>query len=161
MINKLIQIIGDEAALFEEFLGLLDRQKEALVANDTARLEEVTELQHRKLAESRALTRRREQTIAAIQAANAIEGDLTVSRLLEYADADQSQRLAQLQQTIIGLNDNIIQARNTNALLLNRSREYISRTIAMLARLSGSEKTYGRDGAAPQGGTTLVVDRRA
>lgn len=160
MINQLIQIIGEEAALFEEFLHLLDRQKEVLVANDTARLEELTELQRLKLSEARALTRRREQTIAAIQEANDIEGDLTVSRLLEYADADQSARLSRLQQTILELNDNITRARNTNAMLLNRSREYISRTMAMLARLNQPEPTYGRKGTVAQGSSTLAVDRR-
>lgn len=160
MINELIQIIGDEAVLFEKFLGLLDRQKEALVANDTARLEDITRQQQDALTESRALSRRRERAISAIKAANEIEGDVTVTRLLDYADADQSQRLAQLQQTIVGLNDNITDARNTNAMLLNRSREYIARTIAMLGRLSCSEKTYGRTGAAPSGTTNLAVDRR-
>ena len=66
MINQLIQIIGDEAVLFEEFLGLLDKQKKALVANDVEELDRVTELQRQKLSESQKLNRRREELIAAI-----------------------------------------------------------------------------------------------
>lgn len=160
MINRLIQIINDEALLFEEFLLLLDRQKEALVANDTERLNQVTQLQQEKLLESRALDRRRDQVIAAIKEANAIEGDVSVTRLLEYADENQSQRLARLREVIVSLNDRIADARNTNAMLLNRSREFISRTMTMLSRLHAPGKTYGRTGAAAQDGTVVAVDRR-
>jgi flagellar biosynthesis/type III secretory pathway chaperone len=160
MIDQLIQVISDEAVLFEEFLRLLDRQKEVLVANDTDGLTEVTAELNQKLSESKLLNRRREEVIAAVKKANAIDGDVTVTRLLEYADRDQSERLSQLQQTILGLNDSITQARNTNAMLLNRSREFISRTMNMLSRLHSPDRTYGRDGAAPQATATIAVDRR-
>lgn len=161
MINKLIQIISEEAALFEEFLELLDRQKDALVANDTESLNQTTELQQRKLMESQALNLRREEVIEAIQEMNRIDGDLTVTRLLEHVDRDQSERLSRLQETITGLNDDITEARNTNAMLLNRSREYIARTMAMLSRLSHPKNSnYDRTGAEPHGDATLAVDRR-
>jgi len=159
MINQLIQVIGDEALVFEEFLQLLDRQKEALVSNDTDRLNEVTELQQQKLLLSRDLNRRRERLIAALKETNAIEGDVTVTRLLEYADEDQSQRLSRLRDAILALNDRINEARNTNAMLLNRSREFISRTMTMLSRLHGPNRTYGRCGA-PSEGAAVAVDRR-
>ena len=160
MIDQLIQVISDEALLFEEFLQLLDRQKEALVANDTDRLNQVTQLQQQKLLECHALDRRREKVIAAIKADNALEGDVTVTRLIEYADEDQSHRLTLLRDTILGLNERINETRNTNALLLNRSREYISRIINMLARLHTPDGTYGRSGAARQESAALAVDRR-
>jgi hypothetical protein len=160
MIDQLIQVISDEALLFEEFLQLLDRQKEALVANDIDRLNKVTQLQQQKLLESRTLDRRRDQLIAAIKADQAIEDDISVSRLLEFADADQSSRLTQLREAILDLNDRISETRNTNALLLNRSREYISRTMSMLARLHTPDKTYGRRGATGHESAALAVDRR-
>ena len=160
MINQLIQIISDEALLFEEFLKLLDRQKDALVANDTERLNQTIELQQQKLLESQNLSRRREEVVAAIKKANAITGDVTVSRLLAYADEDQSQRLIKLQEILLGLNDRVTEARNTNAMLLNRSREFISKTMTMLSRLHSPDKTYGKRGAAPQGHATIAVDRR-
>lgn len=160
MIDQLIQVIGDEALLFEEFLQLLDCQKEALVANDTDRLNQVTQLQQQKLLECRALDRRRDKVIAAIKADNAIEGDVTVTRLIEYADESQSHRLTLLRDTILSLNERISETRNTNALLLNRSREYISRIMNMLARVHTPEGTYGRRGDAQQERAALAVDRR-
>ena len=160
MIDQLIQVISDEALLFEEFLQLLDCQKEALVANDTNRLNQVTQLQQQKLLECRALDRRREKVIAAIKADNAIEGDVTVTRLIEYADEDQSHRLTLLRDTILDLNARIGESRNTNALLLNRSREYISRIMNMLARLHTPDGTYGRKGTDRLESAALAVDRR-
>jgi hypothetical protein len=160
MIDQLIQVISDEALLFEEFLQLLDRQKEALVTNDTDRLNQVTQLQQQKLLECRALDQRRERVIAAIKADHALEGDLSVTRLLKYADEDQSHRLTLLRDTILGLNERISESRNTNAMLLNRSREYISRIMNMLARLHTPDGTYGRAGTARQERAALAVDRR-
>ncbi|MCX6834331.1 MAG: flagellar protein FlgN [candidate division Zixibacteria bacterium] len=160
MIDQLIQVISDEALLFEEFLQLLDCQREALVANDTDRLNQVTQLQQQKLLECRALDRRREKVIAAIKADNAIEGDVTVTRLIEYADENQSHRLTLLRDTILSLNERISETRNTNALLLNRSREYISRIMNMLARVHTPDGTYGRHGVAQQESAALAVDRR-
>lgn len=160
MINQLIQIISTEALVFEEFLNLLDRQKDALVENDTDRLNEITALQQAKLQESQALNRQREEITDAIKASNLISGDVTVSRLLQIADEDQSLRLTKLQETILALNDRITEARNTNAMLLNRSREFISRTMTMLSQLNSPENTYGPDGAAPKHCAAVAVDRR-
>lgn len=161
MINKLIQVIAQEAQVFEEFLQLLDRQKEALVSNDTELLTHVTEQQQKRLLESRELNRSREEIIAEIKTANAIEGDVTVTRLLEYADEDQSHRLVHLKEAIRELDDRISDARNTNVMLLNRSREFISRTMTTLSQINGPDKAYSNTGAVPQDAAAIVVDRRA
>jgi flagellar biosynthesis/type III secretory pathway chaperone len=160
MINQLLQVIGQEAHLFEDFLALLDQQKQMLVSNDVATLNEVTELQRQKILESQRLNRIREELIAEIQAENAIEGDVTVARLLEFADRNQAERLLQLKEIIFSLNDRITEARNTNAMLLNQSREFISRTMRMLSKIKNPDKTYDRRGVAPDGQSTIVVDRR-
>ena len=160
MISQLIQVIDKETLIFEEFLHLLDRQKAALLANDADNLNEITTLQQKKLLESQAMNRQREDLIAQIKEANALTGDVTVTRLLELANEDQSQRLVTLRQAILDLDDRIAEARNTNALLLNRSREFISRTMTMLAKISHPEESYDRTGVAPQNQTTLSVDRR-
>jgi hypothetical protein len=160
MIDQLLQVIGQEAHLFEDFLVLLDRQKQMLVSNDVTAIKEVTELQQQKIQESKRLNRLREKLIADIKAANAIEGDVTVSRLLDIADRDQAERLLKLKEIIFSLNDRITEARNTNAMLLNQSREFISKTMRMLSRINNPDKTYDNHGASPEGNSTVAVDRR-
>ena len=161
MINRLVNLISREASLFENFLELLNRQKETLVQNDLKALNQVTELQHEKMVESQLLNNERESLIEEIRAANLIEGDVTVSRLLEFADNSQTGRLTQLRETILDLNDRITEARNTNAMLLNQSREFIAKTMEALSKINNPEHTYSRDGAGNRHHANVAVDRRA
>ena len=161
MVNRLIEIISKEAALFESFLELLQEQKEMLVTNNIAGLNRVTERHQEKLVESRLLSRQREQLIEEIKAANAIDGDLTVTRLLELVDENQAGRLLELKELILSLNDEINRTRNSNAMLLNQSREFIAKTMSALSRINHPHKTYAPAGAARETGGTVAVDRRA
>ncbi len=157
----LIEIISQEAAIFEDFLMLLGRQQEILVKNDVEGLNRITSLQREKVVESQLLNRRREDLISEIKAANLIEGDLNVSRLIELVDEDQGNRLLQLRSIISGLNTKINQVRDQNALLLNRSREYIARTMELLSKINNPNSNYTQNGAPAKNGSAVAVDRRA
>jgi len=160
MINQLIKVIGQEAVTFEEFLQLLERQRELLVANDIEGLNEVTQLQQQKLLQSRKLDRQRKELISAIKDDNTIEGDLTVARIVELADENQAERLRQLREAILGLNTKIAEVRDTNALLLNQSRDFISRTMTMLSNVADSKTRYDSEGSTSSDPSTIMVDRR-
>ena len=142
MINKLIEIIGREAELFETFLELLETQKEMLVKNDLEGINRVTESQREKLVESQLLNKQRLQVIEQIKNDRNIEGDLNVTRLLDIVDQEQADRLNKLQNLILSLNNKITESRNQNAMLLNRSREYILKTMEMLSRVNRPETSY-------------------
>ncbi|MFH2050684.1 MAG: flagellar export chaperone FlgN, partial [bacterium] len=132
MVNRLIEILGREAALFESFLQLLEQQQKALVENDADELNRVTELQREKLIESNILNKQREDILENIRANNAITGDMTVTRLLAMVDQNQADQLSLLRKSIFLLNDKILKTRNQNAMLLNKSRHYIQRMMEML-----------------------------
>ncbi|MBI5265889.1 MAG: flagellar protein FlgN, partial [candidate division Zixibacteria bacterium] len=134
MIDQLIDIIGREAACFESFLHLLTEQKRALVANDIDELNRLTHRQQQLLRESHDLNTQREQVIARIESDRHLSEDLTISRLIAMADSEQAGRLRQLRDLLLNLNDQILEVRNTNAMLINQSRDMIARTMAMLSR---------------------------
>ncbi|MEW6413024.1 MAG: flagellar protein FlgN [Candidatus Zixiibacteriota bacterium] len=161
MINKLIEIIGREAAIFEAFLELLEKQQEMLVKNDAEGLSHITDLQREKLVESQLLNKRRLELVREIKIANNIDGDLNVTRLLDIVDQDQADRLQKLQRIILDLNDKITTTRNQNAMLLNRSRQYIMKTMEMLSRVNSPESTYTQEGSSKEHSKNIVVDRRA
>ncbi|PWB70670.1 hypothetical protein C3F09_08820 [candidate division GN15 bacterium] len=161
MIAKLIDIISKEAALFESFLELLERQKQMLVTNNVSGLNEITALQQEKLSESRALSRRREQLISRIRQDHTLDGDVTLARLAALADENQATRLMQLRSVILSLNEKINDARNTNAMLLNQSREFVARTMALLARMNSPEANYSGSGRSERATGTVMLDRRA
>ena len=160
MVNRLIEIIGREAALFESFLELLEQQQKMLVANNHDGLIHVTDRLREKLVESQLLAKSRVKLVEEISAANAIEGDLNVSRLLEIIDQDQADRLVTLQKSILGLYDKITHTRNQNALLLNQSREHILKTVEMLAKINSPEPVYTPAGLTAEQRSNLAVDRR-
>lgn len=161
MIGKLLDIIGREATLFESFLHLLDRQRDCLVRNDTEHLAELTELMREKVVESQLLNDQREQVIRELKAARAIDGDLTVSRLLEILDTQEAGQLQTLRDTIIELNKRISVTRQQNEVLLDRSRSYIQKTLELLAQLEEPTGVYLPGGAPTTTNASLVVDRRA
>ena len=161
MIDKLIATIGSEATLFESFLGLLQRQQAMLVANDANCLNEVTAEMREKLVESSLLAERRERLVEEIRSTNAIEGDLDVTRLIDIVDQNQADQLLRLRNSITDLNEKISRARNHNATLLNRSREYIFRMMDMLSRMNNPQTTYAPAGTAASGPQNVAVDRRA
>lgn len=161
MVAALIQVISREAAVFEDFLGLLKQQQEMLVQNDIDGLNQNTALQREKVVESQILSKNREELVSEIKSANAIEGDLNVSRLLELVDEDQGSRLLQLRNIINGLNDKIGEVRDQNAMLLNRSREYINRTMELLAKINNPDTSYSKNGTTVGNGSSVAVDRKA
>ncbi len=161
MVEKLIEILSNEAIVFEEFLKLLGQQQEMLVNNDIDGLNRVTELQREKVSQGQLLNQRLEELVLEIQSVNAIEGDLNVSMLLEHVDEHQGGRLVQLRKIIQGLTNKIGEVRDQNAMLLNRSREYISRTMEMLSKINNPDTGYAANGETVENGSSVAVDRRA
>ncbi|MFQ6009168.1 MAG: flagellar protein FlgN [Candidatus Zixiibacteriota bacterium] len=161
MIDRLIDILRQEAALFESFLELLEQQQQMLVNNDVEGLNRVTLQQQERLRESQNLNRQREEIIEHIKQANAVEGDLNVTRLIEMVDQDRAHQLIKLRDLIQSLNDKITTTRNQNALLLNRSREYIAKTMEMLSRINAHSSTYGESGVQKESLASVAVDRIA
>lgn len=160
MINHLIDIISREARLFESFLNLLEQQKRALVANDLNELDRITRLQQDAMATSHRLNLERVRTVDAIKAERNFEQDLTISRLIALADSEQAARLKELRELLLSLNDKILEVRNTNALLINQSREMIARTMTMLSRSEHADNVYGRDASRDERAIAVALDRR-
>lgn len=161
MINKLIDIIGREAAVFESFLSLLEKQQRMLVENNVDGLNEVTDLQRELMVKSQILNNQRLDVISQIKETQNIDGDLTVSRLIKLVEETQANRLSELRDSILNLNEKINKTRNSNAILLNRSREFINHTMEMLSKISAPQAGYNSSGSSNSNNSNVMVDRRA
>lgn len=160
LIAQLIMILSREAAVFERFLELLQRQKSALVANDAETLRAITEQLRDKVAESRLLDRERQDLLTRIRAVDGLDDDLTVTRLVELADSQQAGQLQLLRETIADIHGRISEARTTNELLLNQAREYVAFTMKAIAHLHSPEPVYSRSGETDRAASAVAVDRR-
>ncbi len=161
MINKLINVISREAALFESFLELLEDQKKMLVKNDIDGLKRNTETQRQKISESQHLNDERLELIESITVINQIDGDVTVARILEFADQSQAIQLSRLRELILEVNARITEARNSNVMLLNQSRDSISQMVTMLAKINAPEHIYDCNGKSVGKMSAIAIDRRA
>jgi hypothetical protein len=139
---------------------LLEQQKRALVADDLAELNRITRLQQEAMVTSHKLNTERMRVVAAIKALRNFEHDLTISRLISLADSEQAGRLKELRELLLGLNSQILEVRNSNAFLINQSRDMIARTMAMLSRTKHADSTYGRDAVREERSQAVALDRR-
>jgi flagellar biosynthesis/type III secretory pathway chaperone len=160
MVDRLIDILSREAVLLESFLDLLEQQKRALVANDLTALTAVTERQRELHSQSVLLNRQREETIAEIKVTEAVNGDLSVIRLVEMVDKDRANRLLALRETILSLSEKITDTRNANALMINKSREFITKMMSTLSRINNPEPAYSAKPSKQPAGA-VMVDRSA
>ena len=84
---------------------------------------------------------------------------LAACNLKSVCDTDAG-RLSHMRDLICGLDEQIVQVRNQNAALLNRSREFIDKSMQMLSRVGRSEGGYSPSGSSTGNGTRVMVDRR-
>lgn len=159
-IANLITLLSREALVFEQFLVLLKEQRRLLVANDLTGLQLCTEQQREKLVEAQLLHKERDEVLAHLRSETAWDGDLTVQRLIELADNDQANQMRRLRESILALNDQILTARTTNALLIDHSRQFIARTMTMLATIDKPATSYQPHQDTNNGSGQLLLDRR-
>ncbi len=160
-VYELIEILREEASLFETFLDLLEKQQRALVENDLEEINRITGLQREKAVESRRLIRRREDVIGKLTLDGASSEDLTISRLIDSVASGQAIVLGQLRNSILDLNEKIINVRNQNTMLINRSRENIVKTMELISRIGAPNSSYQSQGKVESMRTNIAVDRRA
>jgi len=161
LVLELIEVLNQEASLFETFLELLEQQQQALVQNDIAALNAVTARQHEKTVESRMLAKRREEIVLKLSSDGAIQEDLTISRLIEFVSSGQAAVLSQLRDSILDLNDKIMRVRSQNEMLISRSRDNIMKTMELLGHISAPDGRYQSGGKPSRMSTTIALDRRA
>ncbi|HHI02406.1 MAG TPA: flagellar protein FlgN [candidate division Zixibacteria bacterium] len=160
LVYELIEILKEEASLFETFLDLLEKQQRALVKNDLEEINRITGLQREKAVMSRRLIKRREDVIGKLTLDGASNDDLTISRLIDSVASGQAIVMGQLRNSILDLNDKITKVRNQNAMLINRSRENIVKTMELISRIGAPNSSYQSQGKVESMRTNIAVDRR-
>lgn len=161
LVRELIETLEKEASLFESFLELLEMQQQALVKNDIAMLNRITERQREKLIETGTCARKREAIISRLTAEENMVDDLTISRLIESVSPGQANMLELIRETILDLNDKILKTRSQNEMLINRSRENIVKTMELLGRFKVPGNNYSGEGKIDNVRTNIALDRRA
>jgi flagellar biosynthesis/type III secretory pathway chaperone len=160
LLDKLISVIGDEAVLFEKFLELLERQQQALIANDADDLKEVTARLQQVVSHSQKLEACRIESVEEIRRLGGSDANLNVSQICEMADSARSNQLRTFRDTILGLYSRIEEIRMRNGLLIEQSLEQIQHTIDTIGKIPAQKETYHKQGGFSRDFNRLGVDRR-
>ena len=161
-ILQLIKLIGEEVVIFETFVDLLNRQQEALVANDMELLAAVTQEQEQlALKTSQAEKRRTELVRTLSHELNRDSNDINLTELTKLVAEPELNQLRTLQTTLIGLHDQISTIKSRYDFLIRKSMEYINNTLTYLSATGEKEATYAPDKNKRVSNRHLaVVDRR-
>lgn len=160
LLDRLITVIGDEAALFETFLELLERQQQALIDGQADELKTVTAQLQVIVSESQKLERQRIDAVEEIRRVGGTDTDLTVSRICEIADSERSGQLRNFRAMILDLYGRIEETRMRNGLLIQQSLEQIRNTIDTIGRIPATKEIYLKHGGISKDFERLGVDRR-
>lgn len=161
-ILQLIKLIGEEVVIFETFVELLNRQQEALIANDMELLTAVTQEQERlALTTSQAEKRRTELVRNLSYDLKRDSSDINLTELTKLVAEPESNQLRTLQTTLLGLHEQIATIKSRNDFLIRKSMEYINNTMTHLSATGDKDATYAPDKNKRIGnGRVNVVDRR-
>jgi len=161
-ILQLIKLIGEEVVIFETFVELLNRQQEALVANDMELLATVTQEQEKLALRTSQIERRRNELVRVLsQELNRDSNDINLTELAKLVAEPELNQLRTLQTTLLGLHDQIATTKSRNDFLIRKSMEYINNTLTYLSAAGEKEATYAPDkNKRVSNGHLAVVDRR-
>lgn len=161
---QLIKLIGEEVHIFETFLEHLNRQQDALVANDITALEAVTRDQEELGLRTQQLEQERRALVTAICGElKRGDSDITLSELRKLVSEPESMQIHAMQSTLLSLHDQIAKIKQRNDFLIRKSMEYITDTINHLGLAETPAKasyTVESVRTTPFVKTSLV-DRRA
>jgi flagellar biosynthesis/type III secretory pathway chaperone len=146
-IAELIEIVQDEICTFQRLLDNMEREQRALVTNDVEELDSMVVEQQNLTAEAGRLEAERTKVVTSLSTMLGAEPDsVTLRRLVEQVQGPQSERLGEMRETLIDLQEKIRQTNRHNLLLIKQSMKYVDKTLHILAGGDGSEGLYAQSG---------------
>ncbi len=144
-LKDLSSILEGEIALYERWLALSSRKKEAVMNNDIDSLTRIIAEERMLLAETERLEAKRLREISRIANEIGISGDIRISDLRRYFPKEEfspvEEKASRLKSVLVKLKE----LNETNRYLVESTLKYISYMIDALMN-SVSRATYGRRG---------------
>jgi flagellar biosynthesis/type III secretory pathway chaperone len=146
-ISELIEIVENEVCAFQRLLDNMEREQRALVANDVEGLDAMVAEQQSLTEEAGRLEAERSRVVTSLSAVLGEEPDsVTLKRLVEQIQGPQSERLGEMRETLIDLQEKIRRTNRHNLLLIKQSMKYVDKTLQVLTGGDGSEGVYAQSG---------------
>jgi flagellar biosynthesis/type III secretory pathway chaperone len=163
LVNELIEVINEEVRLFNDLLGLLQREQKAIVEDDLAAIEETVAAQQDLARQAQALEARRVRVVEELsQSLHLGPGGSSLGRLVAVLEKEQGEELGRMRETLLELNHRIRATSENNAFLIRQSMRYTERCLDILTGQPLGRGMYGKFGGLRRGaGQRSVVNQTA
>jgi hypothetical protein len=167
--TALIGCLREQADQFSRFLGLLTRQRDALVQRDTGLLERITAQQEQMIGQANRLEFRRKTLTEQLVAYAGTEPDaparqhtegITLAEVSRLVEASKATELASIQERLRGLQSEIDRRRKMNSTPINESMRCTGEPLQWMARTSHPRATYSQNGKDAGDASQIAVNRR-
>jgi len=133
LIMQLVDIIRREVDAFQSLLESLEHERDALVHHEIQALAAASAAQQALTAASAQLEAERVQVVKRLSAVLQEDADsLTLKRLIERVRGAHSDRLREMRETLIALQQKIRKANRHNAMLIKQSMKYVDKSLQIL-----------------------------
>jgi len=146
--RKITEVVEREAACLEEFLKLLIDQQKYIVDNEIDNLKNGVARQQEIIKKIKNLEKSRIEILGRLsESENLDPKNLTISSLACHAEGEISEKLLQLQSSLLALHNKIEKAKRKNEFLIEHSMKYIEETIRLLGEKGKPRRDYipGKD----------------
>ncbi len=144
-LKDLSSILEGEIALYEKWLALSSRKKEAVMNNDVDSLTQIIAEERMLLAETERLEAKRLKEISKIACEIGISGDIRISDLKKYFPEKEFSLVEEKALRLKNMLAKLRELNETNRYLVESTLKYISYMIDALMN-SVSRATYGKRG---------------
>jgi flagellar biosynthesis/type III secretory pathway chaperone len=161
-VAALSSTLDEERETYVSLVALAGREERAIVAGDVEELTDVTDRQEQLMELLATLETERMTALTAIAAATGLDADsLTVTMVASLADAEQGAALAETGAELRAQAVALQRANESNAALLQNSRQIVERWIQYLRTIVTGTLTYTAEGSPDEAGGNRVIDRSA
>ena len=128
LIVELVEVIQKEICSFQRLLEVLEQEQQALVHHEVEALESALEGKRGPIVEAAELEAERMRIVEQLSAVLQEDpSSLSLKRLIERVQGPQSERLGEMRETLIELQEKIRTVNRHNTLLIKQSMKYMDK----------------------------------
>lgn len=146
-LNRLVEVLGQEAAIYEDILNISLKKTNIIVEGKVTELENITKLEQSVFLKLSKLEDAREELVKKLSEELGLNGgEVTVSELIESLGSEKSKDLETCRNRILNALDRLRSLNELNSRLIRNSLEYIDFSINLIASADGGSNNYGNSG---------------
>ena len=134
LIDQLLELLNEQAARYEDMLGLSLEKKDVIIANDIEALQKITGLENILVSQHQKLDKKRTQVMEDIAIVlNQDKNTLTVSEIIELLDGQNEQEpLREVRDRIKKTLEELSEANKQNSSLIGNAMDYIDYSLNVI-----------------------------